>query len=77
MSCCVVTIIPFVNQTTTTVPYSGDKPTVSVSYFIDGVWQAIGAETAIIYGPTSVIVDHGASGADDVSGQTGVIKMVQ
>lgn len=76
-TCCIITLTPFVNQVTTTVPYSGNKPTVTVSYLIGGVWQAIGVATVVTFGVASVTVDHGASGADDVSGQTGVIKFVQ
>lgn len=69
-TCCETTIIPFVNQSSTTVPYSGDKPTVTVSYLIGGVWQALGVMTSIVYGLASVTVDHGGV-------NTGVIKMVQ
>lgn len=71
MSCCIVTITPFVNQSSTVVVYSGNKPTVTVSYLIDGVWQALGVMTQIIFGLANVTVDHGGSG------QTGIIKFVQ
>lgn len=70
MPCCVVTITPFVNQSTTTIPYSGTRPTVTVSYLIDGVWQVfVAVVTTLLVG--SVMVDHGGPG------QTGIIKMVQ
>lgn len=77
MTCCTVTITPFVNAISTTIPYSGNKPTVTVSYRIAGVWMALGVATSIIFGAASVTIDHGGSGADDVSGSTGVVKMVQ
>jgi hypothetical protein len=77
MECCVNTLIPFVNAISTTVPYSGNKPTVTVSYLIGGVWQALGVVSQIIFGVASVTVDHGVTGADDVHGATGVIKFVQ
>lgn len=76
-TCCIITLTPFVNAVSTTVPYSGNKPTVTVSYLISGVWQALGVVTSIIFGAASVTIDHGGSFADDVSGATGVIKMVQ
>lgn len=69
-TCCDITLTPFVNQSTTTVPYSGDRPTVTVSYLVDGVWQVfVQVVTTLLAG--SVIVDHGGTG------QTGVIKLVQ
>lgn len=70
MSCCITTIVPFVNEALTVVPYSGNKPTVTVSYLIGGVWQALGVVPTIAYGAGSVTVDHGGS-------STGVVKFVQ
>lgn len=70
MPCCTVTIVPFVNEESTTVPYAGNKPTVSVSYLIEGVWQALGVVTAQFLNNTQVIIQHGGP-------NTGVVKMVQ
>lgn len=70
MTCCVTTIIPFVNQATSVVPYMGNKPTVSMYYNIEGVWQAAGVATAITYGAASVTIDHGGNA-------TGVVKLIQ
>lgn len=70
MTCCITTITPFVNVASTTIPYSGNKPTVTVSYLIGGVWQTLGVASQIKYGASDVTVDHGGL-------STGVIKFVQ
>lgn len=70
MTCCPTIEQTFVNESTTTVPYTGNKPTVTVAYLIDGVWQAAGVATPITITETEVVVDHGGN-------QTGVIKLVQ
>ena len=70
MTCCTQILQPFTNESTTTVPYSGDKPTVSVSYFIDGVWQAMGVMTNWILTATGITVDHGGPA-------TGIVKLIQ
>lgn len=68
-TCCTVTLTPFINQASSIVAYSGDRPTVSVSYLIDGVWQVFVASTAKLLA-NSVEVDHGGL-------STGIIKFVQ
>lgn len=70
MPCCNVTILPFVNVSTTVIPYTGDRPTVSVSYFVDGVWYALGVESVVQINPTNVTVTHGGL-------STGTIKLTQ
>lgn len=70
MSCCQITIVPFVNEESTTVPYTGNKPTVSAYYQIDGVWSAAGVMTPITYTNSTVTVNHGGPG-------TGLVKLVQ
>lgn len=70
MICCTPTIIPFVNQSSSIIPYSGNKPTVSVSYLIDGVWQALGVVSPQYLSNTQVRIEHGGS-------STGIIKLVQ
>lgn len=70
MPCCETILKTFVNQATTIIPYVGDKPTVTVSYLIDGVWQAAGVVSSIILSPTSILIDHGGA-------STGVIKVTQ
>lgn len=67
-TCCTITTVPFVNQSSTTVPYTGDRPTVSTYYNIDGVWQTMASP--IFYGASSVTVEHGGN-------STGVIKLTQ
>lgn len=68
MTCCSVTLTPFVNEATSVVIYSGDRPTVSVSYLIDGVWQVFVASTAKLL-TNSVEIDHGGL-------STGIIKIL-
>lgn len=70
MTCCNVITKPFVNEATTIIPYSGNKPTVTVSYLIGGVWQALGVMTQAVFTPTSIFIDHGGP-------STGVVKIVQ
>lgn len=69
MTCCDIITQTFVNESSTTVPYTGNRPTVTVSYLIDGVWQAFVAAQVQLT-DTNVIIDHGGVG-------TGVIKLVQ
>lgn len=68
MTCCETILTPFVNESTTTVPYSGDRPTVTVSYLIDGVWNLFVA-TVVQLLTGSVVVDHGGA-------STGVVKII-
>jgi hypothetical protein len=68
MTCCEVTYTPFTNQATTTVPYSGNRPTVTVSYLIDGIWQVFVASVYKLLAG-SVVIDHGGT-------STGVVKLV-
>lgn len=71
MPCCTTTIQTFSNAVSTTIPYVGVRPTVTVSYNIDGVWYAMGVATVVQITATNVIVTHG--GVPNL----GVIKMVQ
>lgn len=68
MSCCAESITTFAGVPSTTVPYNGNKPTVTVLYLIDGVWTAAGVATSIKITGTQVIVDHGGPA-------TGIIKL--
>lgn len=70
MTCCNIQIIPFVAQASSTIPYTGDKPTVTVSYLVDGAWQALGYVTNQTLSNTEIVIDHGGP-------MTGVIKVVQ
>ncbi len=70
MSCCNTLIVPFVNQASTIVPYTGNKPTVSVVYLIDGVWQVLGVATQMEFTDSQVTIYHGGL-------NTGAVKMVQ
>ena len=74
-----MTITTFAGVAITAIPWAGTRPTVSVSYLINGVWQD-GVGTVIRFigepgslelapGPT-IIVDHGGIA-------TGAVKMVQ
>lgn len=69
MTCCIQKIVPFVNKPSTTVPFTGNKPTVSVYYNIEGQWQ-VSATSVINYGTSSVTVDHGGL-------STGIVKLIQ
>lgn len=68
MTCCTITITPFVSEAITTIPYTGERPTVTVSYLIEGVWQVfVGSVVKLL--PGSVVVDHGGL-------STGVVKLI-
>lgn len=69
MSCCAESITTFAGVSSTTVPYSGNKPMVTVLYMVDGVWTAAGVFTSIKITETQVIVDHGGVA-------TGIIKLI-
>lgn len=69
MTCCPTIIQTFANESTTTVPFTGAKPTVTVSYLVDGVWIAIGVATNIKISDTQVVVDHGGPA-------TGLVKLI-
>lgn len=69
MICCSQILTTFVNEATTTIPYSGERPTVTVSYLIEGVWQVFVASVVQLLAG-SIIVDHGGL-------STGVVKIVQ
>jgi hypothetical protein len=71
MPCCTTILQTFSNQSTTVIAYVGNRPTVTVTYLIDGVWYAMGVFTQIVLTATQVIIDHGSSSA------TGVVKIVQ
>ncbi len=70
MTCCPTIEQTFVNVPTVTVLYTGNKPTVTVTYLIDGVWQAAGVATPIVITDSEVQVDNGGNA-------TGVVKLVQ
>jgi hypothetical protein len=79
MTCCQTTYKPFANVSQTILPWSGNRPTVSVSYLVDGIWMAMGVQTVITFvggeGPETttdpaIVIDHGGPA-------TGVVKMVQ
>lgn len=71
MSCCTNTIQSFLFASTTTVPYVGNRPTVSVIYLqSDGTFLAAGVFTQINIQPTEVIIDHGGAAS-------GVVKLMQ
>lgn len=68
-TCCIITLTPFVNESSTTIAYSGNQPTVTVSYLIEGVWQVFVASVVKLLSG-SVVVDHGGL-------STGIIRFVQ
>lgn len=60
MTCCVQNITPFIGQTVTVVPYTGDRPTVTVSYLQpDGKLIFNGVFTQIDIAGGNVTVNHG------------------
>lgn len=71
MICCNVTIQSFLVQSITTIPYTGDKPTVSVIYLQpDGTFLQAGVMTQINIIGSNVVVDHGGPAS-------GFIKIMQ
>ena len=70
MTCCSPTYQNFVNETVTTVPYTGAQPIVSVGYLQDdNTMQFEGIFNNIIFTATEVIIDHGGA-------STGVVKLL-
>lgn len=60
MICCNITIESFLAQATTTIPYTGNRPTVSVIYLqADGTFLQAGVMIQINIIGTDVVVDHG------------------
>lgn len=70
MICCNVTIQPFAMEAITHVPWTGDRPTVSVAYLQpDGTFLVQGVMSQIDFQPTEFIIDHGGPAS-------GVIKIL-
>lgn len=60
MTCCTPDITPFLSQTVTVVPYTGERPTVQVAYLqSDGSLLVAGVFTQIDINGGFVTVDHG------------------
>lgn len=71
MSCCKESVFSFVNQTTTSVGYTGEIPTIQVLYLQpDGSFVQSGIFTQIKITPTDIIIDHG-----DIA--TGTVTLLQ
>jgi len=71
MSCCKESIFSFVNQATTSVGYTGAKPTIQVLYLQpDGSFVQSGIFTQIQITATDIIIDHGGLA-------TGTVKLLQ
>jgi len=71
MSCCSIITQVFTSEAITTVPYTGDKPTVSVIYLQpDGTFLSMGISTLIDIQAADVVVDHGGSAS-------GIVKLLQ
>lgn len=68
MSCCPSSITSFAGVPSTTVLYSGPRPTVTVLYYQSGQWMIAGVATPIVITDNQVIVDHGGPA-------TGIIKL--
>jgi hypothetical protein len=68
MSCCPESITTFAGVSSTTVPYNGARPTVTVLYYDNGQWVSAGMGTVVKVTGTQVIVDHGGPA-------TGIIKL--
>lgn len=57
-------------ESVTTVPWVGDRPTISVAYLQDdGTFLVNGVMTQIDFQPTEFIIDHGGAAS-------GVIKIL-
>lgn len=60
MTCCAVNIIPFAFESVTTIPWTGDRPTVSVIYIQDdNTFLQMGVFTQVNQTPTDIIITHG------------------
>lgn len=63
MTCCTTTTIPFANETSTTVNYTGTRPTIEVAYLNpDGVSYTLGSmgiSTLVTFTGNSFTIDHG------------------
>lgn len=68
--CCNVIRQDFTNEVITTVPYTGDEPTVKVYYAQGGGYVEAGMFTQVVLTPTSVVVTHGGPA-------TGFVKLIQ
>lgn len=70
MSCCPNDIISFTAVDTTTIPYTGLTPLVSVWYLQpDNTYQEAGVFTQIQVTATDIIIDHGGTA-------TGYVKIL-
>lgn len=71
MSCCNLNITPFASAATTTIPYTGNRPTVSIIYLQDdGTFLQAGVFTQINFTTTDVEIDHGGLAS-------GYVKLLQ
>lgn len=71
MTCCPLNTISFVNETVTTIPYSGEygvHPLIEVVYFEGSQWIQQGISTQIRIEPGQIVVDHGGAAS-------GIIKL--
>lgn len=67
MACCDTVYKSFVNETSTTIPFAGVVPTVTVQYLINGEWN-VSVATSVTIANGIVTVDHGGPA-------TGIIKL--
>jgi hypothetical protein len=68
--CCTITTQEFTNEVTTTVPYTGDEPTVNVYYVQpDGSYREDFMVQKVL-GASSVVISHGGPA-------TGFVKLTQ
>jgi hypothetical protein len=71
VNCCNQTIVPFFNVPTSTIPYTGNTPTVTVGYLqTDGTLLFNGIMTQINIAGGVVSIDHGGGL------QSGIIKLL-
>jgi hypothetical protein len=71
MTCCSTNITRFLLATTTTINFTGQKPTVSVIYLQpDGSFLVAGVFTQINVIGNQVVVDHGGVAS-------GYVKLIQ
>lgn len=71
MPCCTTNTKNFVQESVTTVPYTGLKPTVDVLYLQpDNTFIGMGVFTQIEITATDVIVSHGGAAS-------GIVKLTQ
>lgn len=68
--CCAIKTQEFFNEVVTTVPFTGDAPTVKVYYTDGSGYIEAGVFTQIVLGVDEITITHGGPA-------TGIVKIIQ